>query len=201
MSKSLGNFYTLTDLVEKGNSPRAIRHLLMSAHYRKQLNFTLDGLRASSVALDKIDNFVARVKSESRDGAVSEKVKAASAALRDEFVTAMDNDLNISGATGSLFEYVRAINALADAGELTRDGASFVLETLADVDRVFGFIFFPGAEAADPDAERIEDLISQRKAAKAAKDFAASDRIRDQLLAEGIILEDGKDGTRWKRKR
>ena len=201
MSKSLGNFYTLRDLVEKGNSPRAIRHLLMSAHYRKQLNFTLDGLKASAVALDKIDNFIARVKAETRDGAVSGKVKTAAAQLKNEFVAAMDNDLNISGATGSLFEFIRAINACADAGELTKEGSAFVLETLADVDRVFGFIFFPAAEAADPDAERIEGLIAQRKAAKAAKDFAASDRIRDELLAEGIILEDGKDGTRWKRKR
>ena len=111
MSKSLGNFYTLRDLVEKGNSPRAIRHLLMSAHYRKQLNFTLDGLKASAVALDKIDNFIARVKAETRDGAVSGKVKTAAAQLKNEFVAAMDNDLNISGATGSLFEFIRAINA------------------------------------------------------------------------------------------
>jgi cysteinyl-tRNA synthetase len=201
MSKSLGNFYTLEDLLNKGYSPRAIRHLLMSAHYRKQLNFTLDGLKASAVALDKIDNFIHRVKAVSGEGPVSEKIISASKNLREAFLAVMDNDLNISGATGSLFEYIREMNVCADTGEVSRTGAEHILETLSDLDRVFGFIFFPAPEKADPDAARFDQMVIDRKNAKASKNFAEADRIRDALLAEGIILEDGKDGTRWKRKK
>ncbi|MGL4370243.1 MAG: DALR domain-containing protein, partial [Spirochaetota bacterium] len=201
MSKSLGNFYTLKDLIDKGYSPRAIRYHLMSAHYRKQLNFSLDGLKAASQALDKIDNFASRLKAVSADAPENIAVSESSETFIEAFTSAMDNDLNISGATGKLFEYIRDINAVMDSHPVGIRSAESVLKTLESADRVFGFIFFPADEAADPDATRIDNLIEERKQAKARKDFALSDKIRNDLLAEGIILEDGKDGTRWKRKK
>jgi cysteinyl-tRNA synthetase len=200
MSKSLGNFYTLRDLIEKGYSTRSIRYLLMSAHFRKQLNFTLDGLKAAKQALEKIDNFIVRVKEVKRTGSVSKEAAGACTEFITQLTADMDNDLNISGAIGKLFEFIREINSLIDKDSLIAEDAAKVLETLKTVDAVFGILFFPGAGANDPDAERIEKLIEERIQAKARKDFAASDKIRNDLLAEGVILEDGKEGTRWKRK-
>jgi cysteinyl-tRNA synthetase len=200
MSKSLGNVFTLTDLAKKGYSARSVRYLLMSAHYRKQLNFILDGLRAAAQALDKIDNLTARLDEQKGSGA-SPEAAASSEKFIALFTEAMDDDLNISGAIGRLFEYIHEINAQIDGGTLFAVGAAHVKETLQRVDRVFGFIFPKDAAEADPDADRINQLIEKRKTAKASKDFAGADKIRNDLLAEGIILEDGKEGTRWKRKR
>jgi cysteinyl-tRNA synthetase len=200
MSKSLGNFYTLRDLIVKDYSARSIRYLLMSAHFRKQLNFTLDGLKAAKQALEKIDNFIVRVKEVARTGVPSKDAANACADFVNLLTADMDNDLNISGAVGKLFEFIREINSLIDKDSLTGEDAAKVLNTLKTVDAVFGIIFFPGADSKDSDAERIEKLIEERIQAKARKDFAASDKIRNDLLAEGIILEDGKEGTRWKRK-
>jgi len=200
MSKSIGNFYTLRDLVEKGYAARAIRHLLMSAHYRKQLNFTLEGITASAHALEKIDNFVARISGLPEKSSHSGDCDAAINRFVAAFTESMDDDLNISGAIGKLFEFVREINSLIDGGSLSRNDGTRILETLRSIDSVLGLIFFPGSKEKDPDASRIEKLIEERKQAKANRDFAAADRIRNDLLSEGIILEDGKEGTTWKRK-
>jgi cysteinyl-tRNA synthetase len=200
MSKSLGNVYTLSDLAEKGYSARSVRYLLMSAHYRKQLNFTLDGLKAAAQALEKIDNLTLRLQEQKGDSA-SPEAAVSSEKFIALFTEAMDDDLNISGAIGRLFEYIHEINAQIDSGKLSASGAGHVIETLKRVDRVFGFIFTKDKNEADPDAQRISLLIEKRKTAKANRDFAGADKIRNDLLAEGIILEDGKEGTRWKRKR
>jgi cysteinyl-tRNA synthetase len=200
MSKSLGNVYLLRDLIAKGFSARSIRYLLMSAHYRKQLNFTLDGLKAAAQALEKVDNFVARVKSVRGGSSESDDVSAACASFIEQFTADMDNDLNLAGALGKMFEFVRETNSLMDKNPVSEKDAAKIMSTLESVDSVFGVIFFPQPKENDADSERIESLITQRKEAKAKKDFAAADKIRNDLLAEGIILEDGKDGTRWKRK-
>jgi cysteinyl-tRNA synthetase len=200
MSKSLGNFYTLRDLVEKGYSPRAIRCLLMSAHYRKQLNFTLEGITASSHALEKIDNFVTRISGLPEKNAHSRDLDAAISRFITAFTESMDDDLNTSGAIGRLFEFVREVNSIADGGSLSGQDGARIIETLKSVDSVLGLIFFPGVKEADPESGRIEKLIADRKQAKAGRDFASADKIRNDLLAEGIILEDGKEGTTWKRK-
>jgi cysteinyl-tRNA synthetase len=201
MSKSLGNFYTIRDLIDKGYSPRSIRYLLMSAHYRKQLNFTFDGLHAADQALDKIDNLLTRLEDITAHGKETGVSEKACALLIDRFTAVMDDDLNISGAIGRLFEFIHEVNSLIDGGRLTREDADMVMNTLRRVDSVFGFVFYPDGKSADPDAERIERLIIERKEAKARRDFATADGIRNGLLAEGIILEDGKEGTRWKRKK
>ncbi len=201
MSKSKGNFYTLRDLTEKGYSPRSIRFLLFSSHYRKQLNFTLEGLRQADQALERIDNFIIRLGEIRQDGEQCLAVKSASEDFIAKFIEYVDDDLNISRGIGAFFEYLHSVNSFMDEGRLTRSDADYVMGVLARMDVVFGFIFFPGAGDAGIDAERIESLIEERNAARRSKNFARSDEIRDMLLAEGIVLEDTRDGTRWKMKK
>jgi len=199
MSKSRGNFYTLRELIEKGHSPRAIRYLLLSAHYKKQQNFTLEGLAQAESALERIDNLLIRLgelKDDADDSATQKLVEE----LFDRFIEEMDDDLNISGALGGLFEFVHAVNALIAEGGIGRSGAERVVDALHRIDSVLGVIFFPGKEP-DVDAARIEALLAQRAEARARKDFARSDEIRAGLEREGIVIEDTKDGARWKRKK
>lgn len=198
MSKSLKNVYTIQDIVDKGYTPRALRYLLMSAHYRKQLNFTFDSLGASASALEKIDNFVARVSSAHSQNS-NEPAAALCASFVERFNKVMDDDLNTSGAIGALFEFIREINSLIDKNGISQADSNNILETLRKIDEVFGFIFFTDKNDG-ADVEKIEQLIRERAEAKSLKDFARADSIRDRLLAEGIVLEDGKEGTRWKRK-
>lgn len=200
MSKSAGNFYTLRDLLAKGHPARAIRYLLLSAHYRKQLNFTFDGLKQAEQALSRIDNLLIRCNEVTQPGAVVQDVENAVQKFNEKFIEAMDDDLNTSGALGHFFEFLHEINVLIDAARLSTEGQSLVIETLKKADSVFGFIFFP-IEEEDTDAEKIDSLIQERFEAKKEKDFARADEIRDMLINDGIILEDTKDGTRWKRKK
>ncbi|MCL1911329.1 MAG: cysteine--tRNA ligase [Leptospirales bacterium] len=198
MSKSKGNFYTLRDILEKGYSPRSIRYLLVSAHYRKQFNFTLEGIKQADQALGRIDNFMLRLKDVRNEGGAGEAAVKIDAFFND-FEQAADDDLNITRGIGIFFEFMHDINSMIDENRLSAKEAAAVIEALKRIDQVFGFIFFGDAVSND-DAGRIESLIAERIAAKKAKDFALSDKIRDDLLAEGIVLEDTKDGTRWKRK-
>jgi cysteinyl-tRNA synthetase len=200
MSKSLGNFYTLRDLLGKGHSPRAIRYLLVSAHYRKQLNFTFDGLAQAESALARIDNFLLRLDGISAGDVAGDGLAGLIDGFIKRFTADMDDDLNISGALGRLFEFIHEVNALVDRGALTKADAHRVLDALRGIDTVLGVIFFsaPGDEV---DEERIQRLIDERRDAKKARNFARADEIRATLESEGIILEDTKDGTRWKRKR
>jgi cysteinyl-tRNA synthetase len=200
MSKSKGNFYTLRDLLEKGYSPRAIRYLLISSHYRKQLNFTLDGLRLAENPLSRIDNFLVRLGDVRDGGDADSAVKTVSGEFLEHFTEIMDDDLNVSGGIGAFFEYVHAINSLIDEGRLTAVDRDSVMEVLRRVDAVFGFIFFPEKKASLDEA-RIGALIEERQEARKLKNFARADEIRDGLLDEGIVLEDTKDGVRWKVKK
>ena len=198
MSKSKGNFYTLRDIIEKGYSPRSIRYLLVSAHYRKQFNFTLEGVKQADQALGRIDNFLLRLKDVRNENGAGEAAAKINAFFND-FEQAADDDLNITRGIGIFFEFMHDINSMIDEGRLNVKEAESVIDALKKIDQVFGFIFFEDAVSND-DSERIESLIAERAAAKKAKNFALSDKIRDDLFAEGIVLEDTKDGTRWKRK-
>ncbi len=199
MSKSKGNFYTLRDLIEKGHSPRAIRYLLLSAHYKKQQNFTLEGLAQAESALERIDNLLIRLGElkGSADGAGTAKLIDE---LFEHFINDMDDDLNISGALGRLFEFIHAVNSLIGEGKIGLAGANGVMEALRRIDSVLGVIFFPGKKP-EVDAARIEALLAQRAEARSRRDFARGDEIRAELEREGIIIEDTKDGARWKRKK
>ena len=201
MSKSLGNTYTIPDIVAKGFRPSSVRLLLLSAHYRKQLNFTWESLAAAEESLRRIVDCLARVDGVTRSGGhpdIAARVQEARAA----FSAAMQDDLNTAAALGAIFELVRTLNAAVDAGRLGRDDGPGVHEAFDEFDSVLGVLSLRRAEEARPPVpvEEIERQIQLRGAARLRRDFSESDRIRDVLAAQGVLLEDGPSGTRWKRK-
>lgn len=199
MSKSLGNFYTLRDLFDKGYAPEIVRYLLISVPYRKQLNFTFDGLKSAATAIERLRNFELRLKtSKFADGENAALKERTAGALR-QFEEALDDDLNTAEALGAVFEYVRDVNTAMDAGEFLAGNAGAALDLLARFDSIFDVLKPSVAEGAIGDAD-IDALIAERTAAKKGRNFARADEIRKQLLDQGVILEDTKEGVRWKRK-
>ncbi|MCC6697381.1 MAG: cysteine--tRNA ligase [Candidatus Hydrogenedentes bacterium] len=193
MSKSLGNIYTLRDLVAKGHNPRAIRWALISTHYRQPSNFTFEGLAAAQEALNRIRDFRIRLAEIKGDGAdLAAEVETCERA----FGEALDDDLNISGALAAVFEFIRDVNRLMEKSELGMAGAHAALALLDRLDAVTGLFGAPDSEEAP---QAILDLVMERQQARRAKDFKRADAIRDQLAAEGWILEDTADGPRVKR--
>jgi cysteinyl-tRNA synthetase len=194
MSKSLGNFYTLRDVLGKGYSGLAVRYLLLATHYRQQLNFSFKGLDAATAALERYNDFVVNLR-EYPGGESDGTAEAVIDRARTGFEEALDDDLNISGALGVVFDYVRDINRLRTEGKLSAPERDRALETIERFDTVLGF-----AKEQEQLDERIEQMIAERTAAKKSRDFATADRIRDELVQMGIILEDTPQGVRWKRK-
>ena len=203
MSKSKGNFYTLPDLLSKGYSPRTIRYLFLTVHYRKQLNFTLAGLKQAEQALTRIDNFISRLNEVKAEGKGNSGTTEKITDFLAKFTAAVDEDLNISKGLGIFFDFIHKINALIDQESLTTKDKEEISGVLEKIDQVFGFIFFkdvvPEVEPSLGE-DKIEDLIKERNLARQQKNYQRSDEIRDFLLENNIILEDAKDGTRWKRK-
>ncbi|HXS94368.1 MAG TPA: cysteine--tRNA ligase [Candidatus Limnocylindrales bacterium] len=199
MSKSLGNFFTLRDIVGRGYAPEAIRYLLLSVPYRKQLNFTFDGLRSATTAIDRLRNFKLRLETDTYPEGENEQLTARGAQARQAFVDALDDDLNTAEALAAIFEYVRDVNSTMDAGEFRAENARGALDVLALFDSVFD-VLAPTAVTGQMEDSEVESLIAERTAAKKARNFARADQIREQLLEQGIILEDTKSGVRWKRK-
>jgi cysteinyl-tRNA synthetase len=225
MSKSLGNFYTLRDLLLKGHRASAIRYLLISVPYRHQMNFTFEGLSAATNAIDRLRTFHQRMlRGGFAPGAPNEAVAAATAKAAQEFTAALANDLNTAEAAAAISEIVRAANSAADAGTLAAENVADILSVLAQFDAIFAVLEDRDAELtraalawaeaegrideAAPelaaklslsDAE-IDALIAERTQAKKTRNFARADAIRIDLLAKGILIEDSKEGVRWKRK-
>jgi cysteinyl-tRNA synthetase len=199
MSKSLGNYFTLRDVVAKGYQPEAIRYLLASVPYRKQLNFTFDGLKSAATAIDRLRNFKLRLETDRYAEGNSETLAARTAQARQAFDASLNDDLNTAEALAAAFEYIRDTNSAMDAGEFRAGNAAAALEFLSHFDSVFDVLkpTTVGTEILDSE---VESLIAERTASKKAKDFARADQIREQLLEQGIILEDTKAGVRWKRK-
>jgi cysteinyl-tRNA synthetase len=202
MSKSLGNFIVVRELLAQGHEPAAIRHLLLSAHYRSELNFTVEGLKASQSAVQRLLDFDARLEDcpGADDAPPTGLPELAKRALAD-FRAAMDDDLNSSKGLGALFTFVSEGNALLErAKSLPPADRRAAREALASIDKVFGLIEVARTSRA-LDAETIawvDRMVEERRTARAAKDYKRGDAIRDELAAKGIVLEDSAHGTRWK---
>jgi cysteinyl-tRNA synthetase len=195
MSKSLGNFYTLRDILEMNHSGLAVRYLLISTHYRQQLNFTFQGLDAAKNALERYNDFIVNLTDYpggESDGTADDIIAKA----RQGFEDSLDDDLNISAALAAVFDFIRDINRLKSENSLSAEERDRALETIRKFDSVLNFTYH---DSQDLDSE-IEALIRQRTDAKKNRDFAKADQIRDDLAARGIILEDTPQGVRWKRK-
>jgi cysteinyl-tRNA synthetase len=199
MSKSLGNFYTLRDLLDKGYEPETIRYLLASAPYRKSLNFTLDGLKAAATSIERLRNFKLRLEDGGFPEGANEAIDASTQLAEAAFLDSLNDDLNTAEALGAVFEYLRDANSAMDAGEFRAANAAPALEFLARFDSIFDVLRPSSKEGGLTDAD-VETLIAERAAAKKARDFARADAIRQQLSDGGVILEDTKAGVRWKRK-
>jgi cysteinyl-tRNA synthetase len=202
MSKSLGNFITVRQLLEEGYDPASIRHQLISSHYRSDLNFTRAGLDASRRAVQRLLDFETRVRgAQVSDGAAPSDLPRLADGLLSGFRTAMDNDFNSADAFAALFTFVGRVNATLDGRDavLPPERAA-VVDALASVDRVLGLIELArAARSVDDDlAKWVEERIRARADARGRRDFAAADGIRAELADKGIVLEDGPAGTRWK---
>ncbi len=221
MSKSLGNFYTPRDLILKGHKPSSIRYLLSSVPYQKQLNFTFDGLRQAANSVERLRNFKARLDSGKFAAGSNPEMEVLAKSARAKVRAALDDDMNTAQALAAVFDMVREANAAGDNGKLLRDNVPALQRALADFDEIFSVL-------NDDDAEKIkqvlhwaraegkpagaavvestlsdtevEALIEQRQQARKSRDFAKADAVRKQLANSGIIIEDTKDGLRWKRK-
>jgi len=227
MSKSLGNFFTLRDLVLKGHKPSSLRYLLASVPYRNQLNFTFDGLKQAAVSVERLRNFRARLMTGNFPAGTTPQMQS----LADETVArmkaALDDDLNTAQAQAAIFEMVRQANAASDAGGIKQDDVAPLLAALTKFDeifavlddddaakmkRVFDWAIAEGREkdisaelreavqSAELSDSGIEEKIAAMKAARAARDFKKSDALRAELADKGILVEIAKDGIRWRRK-
>jgi cysteinyl-tRNA synthetase len=198
MSKSLGNFFTLRDVIAKDYSPESVRYLLASVPYRKKLNFTFDGLKAAATSIDRLRNYKLRLDTDKRVPGLNDKVAARTTAATAAFDAALDDDLNTAEALGAVFEYVRDTNSAMDAGEFPEGNVAGAQEFLARFDSVFD-VLRPSTAAGSLSDTEVDALVAERTAAKKSRDFARADQIRKDLAERGIILEDTKDGVRWKR--
>jgi cysteinyl-tRNA synthetase len=229
MSKSEGNFYTLRDLLLRGYKASAIRMLLISVPYRQQLNFTFEGLAAETIAVERLRTFRERIvgtrwPTRAAAGGAESEIETVAHETRHKFLAALADDLNTAEARAAIFEMVRFVNARADAGHFFESDKAAVLEALGEFDRVFGVIEDQDAEwtrftldwaeregrlgeatqellaTRDVTDEKIETLVKERDQAKRTRNFKRADEIRNELAGMGILLEDSKEGTRWKRK-
>jgi cysteinyl-tRNA synthetase len=196
MSKRIGNIYSLRELVAEGYSPLAIRYALLAVPYRTKLNFTIRSLEDARSALERLELFMLRLGEPAEGNEGSEKGRELVDAYRADFAASMDDDLNTAGALGALFTLIREANSAIDANLLTAADRQAILAAIRETDVVLDLL--PRNEAI-VDAE-VEAMIEARQAARARRDFKESDRLRDELLGRGIILEDTPHGVRWRRK-
>lgn len=202
MSKSLGNYVTVRELLDEGYDAASIRHLLLSAHYRSDLNFTREGLGASTKAVQRLVDFAARLESTPTDPELdSIGLRTTAETAVRAFRVAMDDDFNTPDALAALFTLVNRVNAALDEhGTVTPADVGAVRDALGSIDRVLALLeVAASARTLDANvASWVEEKILERADARAARDFAAADAIRDELADRGVVLEDGPDGTRWK---
>lgn len=190
MSKSLGNFYLLRDLLAKGYDPKAIRYLLLSTHYRQPLNFTLEGIDAAKSAVERIQNFIDHLNSIKKNKD-NKKVTLFIKKVKKEFEEHLDFDLNISSALASIFEFLNEIYKIG----ISKKDAQKIIRVMKEFDSVLGILDFEKQKLD----KKIEEMVEEREYARKKKEWAKADKIRAELKEQGIILEDTPEGVRWKK--
>jgi cysteinyl-tRNA synthetase len=201
MSKSVGNTYTVQDVLDKGFRLSALRYILLSGYYRKQLNFTWTGLEQAEEALRRMTDFLGRVEALA-SGPAHDEVAARVKEAVDAFDAALRDDLNTAVGLAAIFDLIRALNVSMDNKQVGKGDAPAIMAAFDHFDRVLGVLSLRRAEDATPPIPQaeIDAAMQARQDARRKRDFAEADRIRQDLLAKGVILEDGPQGTRWKRK-
>ena len=198
MSKSLGNVFTVPDVLARGFRASTLRYLLLSVHYRKQLKFSWENLEQAEEAVRRLSDFLERLDLVSGPShpAVGDRVALA----RKEFTEALQQDLNVAGALGVMFELVRTLNAAIDNGDVGKPDVQVIREAFEEFDQVIGVLALRRTEHARTPipADEIDRLLGERQAARRRRDFAAADRIRNELAERGVLVEDTAVGTRWK---
>jgi cysteinyl-tRNA synthetase len=224
MSKSEGNFYTLRDLLLKGYKASAIRLALISVPYRHQFNFTFDGLIEATNAIERLRTFSQRLIAVQFAPGVNPALQEAAKKAQAEYIAALSNDLNTAEARAPIFDLVRTANTALDRGELKSGDRDAILAVLGSFDAVFDVLEDRDAELTQKALEwakqagrmgevapelvarqgltdaAIDALVEERSLAKKQRNFARADAIRKELAEKGVVLEDSKDGVRWKRK-
>jgi cysteinyl-tRNA synthetase len=197
MSKSKGNYYTFRDVAAKGYSAGAVRYFLLSVPYNKQINFTFDALAGAEKTVAGLRDFRARLSEAKTSPGLNEELHQATARAAEEFEAGMDDDLNTSVALAVLHNLTRVVNTALARKKLQAENQQELLELLKRFDSVLNIF---GTEQQDMLDSEVQSLIDERQEARRRRDFRRGDEIRDELAARGIILEDTKDGVRWKRK-
>jgi len=197
MSKSRGNFYTFRDLVAKGFDPLAVRYLLLSVPYRKQLNFTFEGLRGAEKTVGSLRDFRTRLAGAKTEAGSNPELAAAATRALQEFEAGMDDDLNTSVALAAVHNLTREVNRALDSCALREEDRRAVLDLVSRFDSVLGVF---GPERQELLDTEIQALIEERQEARRRRDFGRADEIRDRLAERGIVLEDTREGVRWKRR-
>jgi cysteinyl-tRNA synthetase len=211
MSKSLGNFFTLRDLFAKGYKPSALRFALASVPYRRQLNFTFDGLQQAASSVERLRNFADRLAQGKFPAGAQKSMAKRIAEAAEEFDAGLSDDLNTARALGAVFEFVREANIAMDKGEFGSADVPAAEKFLQTFDQIFAVLenndaqklqaLGYGQENSNAGDAEIDKLVAERQVARQTRDFATADRIRKELDKRGIILEDSRDGSvRWKRK-
>jgi cysteinyl-tRNA synthetase len=196
MAKSTGNIARVGDLLAGGVSPRALRLALIAAHYRASLNYTEDSLTAAASAIERLDASYLALGAYREDRPDDPALPELIDGTRAAFEAALDDDLNVSPALAAVFDFVREVNRRIDARGLSTADATRAAALLRELDSVLAIAPEPGDEMLDPE---LASILEARAAARTARDWAASDRLRDELAARGILVEDSRDGQRWRR--
>ena len=197
MSKSKGNYYTFRDVAAKGFSAAAVRYFLLSVPFRKQLNFTFDALQGAEKTVESLRDFRARLEEAKTDLGRNDAVHNATDKALKDFEAGMDDDLNTSVALAAIHELTRVVNPVLARGQLLEDNKRELIAAIEKFDSVLNIFGKAGRELLD---EEIQALIDERQEARHRRDFARADQIRDELAERGIVLEDTKDGVRWKKR-